>query len=158
MTALIAPTRSPSFEGLIFFVYDREAVKKEADPPENAIIYFYPPSASMEDRISICGQLIGVSHFMHGFIGARPALCKLQTEKVATVHSGQYTLALGGNLSEPDSLLIRQLETLQSIFKFYHGSLERIRMVSLFDTWVWIKNYCILRVNNYYMSDSCHTS
>ena len=33
-----------SFEGLIFFVYDREAVKKEADPPENAIVYFYPPS------------------------------------------------------------------------------------------------------------------
>lgn len=37
-----------SFEGLIFFVYDREAVKKEADPPENAIIYFYPPSVNDE--------------------------------------------------------------------------------------------------------------
>lgn len=33
-----------SFEGLIFFVYDREAVTKEEDPPENAIVYFYPPS------------------------------------------------------------------------------------------------------------------
>ena len=50
--------------------------------------------ASIEDRISICGQLIGMSHFMHGFTGARPALCKLQTEKVATLHSGQYTLVI----------------------------------------------------------------
>jgi len=46
MTALIAPARSPRFEGLIFFVYDREAVKKEEDPPENAIVYFYPPSVN----------------------------------------------------------------------------------------------------------------
>lgn len=50
--------------------------------------------ASIEDRISVCGQLIGMSHFMHGFVGVRPALCKLQTEKVATVHSGQYTLVM----------------------------------------------------------------
>ncbi|XP_073257295.1 uncharacterized protein [Porites lutea] len=92
MTALFPPGRATSFQGLIFFVYDREAVKKEADPPENAIVYFYPPSASIEDRISICGQLIGMSHFIHGFIGSRPALCKMQTEKVATVHSGKYTL------------------------------------------------------------------
>ena len=52
------------------------------------------PQASTEDRISICGQLIGMSHFVHGFIGSRPALCKLQTEKVATVHSGKYTLVI----------------------------------------------------------------
>ena len=131
-----------------------------------------------------------MSHFIHGFIGSRPALCKMQTEKVATVHSGKYTLvsykspwlisvrlkdpseltsayyktnffsisiihsilhsvtcnsnsnsnsnmtiifltqALGGSLGEPDSLLIRQLETLFSLFTFYHGSLERVRMVS----------------------------
>ncbi|CAH3029948.1 unnamed protein product [Porites evermanni] len=129
MTALFPPGRATSFQGLIFFVYDREAVKKEADPPENAIVYFYPPSASIEDRISICGQLIGMSHFIHGFIGSRPALCKMQTEKVATVHSGKYTLALGGSLGEPDSLLIRQLETLFSLFTFYHGSLERVRMM-----------------------------
>lgn len=133
MTGLIAPSRATSFEGLIFFVYDREAVKKEADPPENAIVYFYPPSASTEDRISICGQLIGMSHCIHGFIGSRPALCKLQTEKVATVHSGKYTLALGGSLDEPDSLLIRQLGTLHGLFTFYHGSLERVRKMC--DTW-----------------------
>lgn len=131
-----------------------------------------------------------MSHFIHGFIGSRPALCKMQTEKVATIHSGKYTLvsyivnrsllisfwlkdpseltsayyktnffsisiihsilhsvtcnsnsnsnmtiifltqALGGSLGEPDSLLIRQLETLFSLFTFYHGSLERVRMVS----------------------------
>ena len=40
------------------------------------------------------------------------------------------TQALGGSLGEPDSLLIRQLETLFSLFTFYHGSLERVRMVS----------------------------
>jgi len=91
---------------------------------------------------------------MHGFIGARPALCKLQTEKVATVHSGQYTLALGGNLSEPDSLLIRQLETLQSIFKFYHGSLERIRMMcdsqKIFLTWMNVIWDCYLHFVRHY--------
>jgi len=129
-------------------------VKKEEDPPENAIVYFYPPSASIEDRISICGQLIGMSHFMHGFVGVRPALCKLQTEKVATVHSGQYTLALGGNLSEPDSLLIRQLETLQSIFHFYHGSLERIRMMcgshKIFLTWMNVIWDCYLHFVRHY--------
>lgn len=127
MTAPTAPGRARSFEGIIFFVYDREAVTKESDPPENAIVYFYPPSASIEDRISICGQLIGMSHFIHSFIGSRPALCKLQTEKVATVQSGKFTMALGGSLGEPDSLLIRQLETLLGLFTFYHGSLERIR-------------------------------
>ena len=55
--------------------------------------------ASIEDRISICGQLVGMSHFMHGFLSARPALCKLQTEKVATVHSGQYTLVMNFKLT-----------------------------------------------------------
>ncbi|KAJ7387366.1 melanosome assembly [Desmophyllum pertusum] len=154
MTALIAPVRAASFEGLIFFVYDREAVKKEADPPENAIVYFYPPSASIEDRISVCGQLIGMSHFMHSFISARPALCKLTTEKVATIHSGKYTLALGGSLSEPDSLLIRQLETLHSIFTFYHGSLERIRMMcdnqKIFLTWMNVIWDCYLHFVRHY--------
>ena len=50
--------------------------------------------ASIEHQISICGQLIGISHFIHAFTGSRPALCKLQTEKVATVQSGRYTLVM----------------------------------------------------------------
>lgn len=154
MTALIAPVRATSFEGLVFFVYDRDAVKKEADPPENAIVYFYPPSASIEDRVSVCGQLVGMSQFMHGFLQARPALCKLQSEKVATVHSGKYTLALGGSLNEPDSLLITQLQTLHSTFTFYHGSLERIRMMcesqKMFLTWMSMIWDCYLHFVRHY--------
>ena len=42
-----------------------------------------------------------------------------------------FSQALGGSLSEPDSLLIKQLETLLNLFTFYHGSLDRIRSVSL---------------------------
>ncbi|XP_074637209.1 uncharacterized protein LOC141895328 isoform X1 [Acropora palmata] len=154
MTALMTAIRATSFEGLIFFVYDREAVKKESDPPENAIVYFYPPSVSIEDRISICGQMIGMSYFIHSFIGSTPALCKLQTEKMATVQSGKFTLALGGSLSEPDSLLIKQLETLLHLFTFYHGSLDRIRSMcenqKQFLTWMNVIWDCYLHFVRHY--------
>jgi len=38
------------FDGKLFFLYDREAVTSEEDPPENAIIYFYPTSVSLIDH------------------------------------------------------------------------------------------------------------
>ena len=37
-----------SFGERMFFVYDREAVQKESDPPEDAILYFYPTSVSVD--------------------------------------------------------------------------------------------------------------
>jgi hypothetical protein len=41
--------------------------------------------------------------------------------------SGQ---ALGGTSAEPESLLIRQLNALVSVFAFYHGSFDNVEKVS----------------------------
>ncbi|XP_032242268.2 uncharacterized protein LOC5516524 [Nematostella vectensis] len=123
----MAPSRGSSFEGRMFFVYDCEACKKEEDPPESAIIYFYPHGATIEDQVSICGQIVGMSKFLTDFHHASPVLFKLKTEKIVISIIGDYILALGGDLGEPDSLLIRQLETLYQLFAFYHGSIDIVR-------------------------------
>lgn len=59
---------SCSFEGLIFFVYDREAVKKEADPPENAIVYFYPPSVMNSFVLFSCFEHTFPTLIVQGFL------------------------------------------------------------------------------------------
>ena len=43
-------------------------------------------------QITICGQLIGMANFLDSFVGRKPALCKLKTEKVALMHVGKYSL------------------------------------------------------------------
>ncbi|KAK3730840.1 hypothetical protein QZH41_009953, partial [Actinostola sp. cb2023] len=86
--------------------------------------------ASIESRVSICGQLVGMSNFLSTVLDFAPVLINLKTEKVVLCQSGQYTLALGGGISEPESLLMRQLDALVNIFVFYHGSLDTVRNLS----------------------------
>lgn len=38
--------------------------------------------------------------------------------------------ALAGNNTEPDSVLIEQVDRLYSLFAFYHGSVDQVRLVS----------------------------
>lgn len=51
--------------------------------------------ASIDSRVSICGQLVGVSNFLTTVLDFAPVLIKLRTEKVALLQSGKYTLVNG---------------------------------------------------------------
>ncbi|XP_064651597.1 uncharacterized protein LOC135502574 [Lineus longissimus] len=111
-------------KGRTFFIYDHTVLQKEEDDLQDAIIYFYPQSVDSNSQCALCGQLMGMVTFFSNILGSKPSLYRLEKEKYAVKHVGKYTLALAGDLSEPDPFLAKKLETLYSTFAFYQGSIS----------------------------------
>nr|XP_006817924.1 PREDICTED: uncharacterized protein LOC102807271 [Saccoglossus kowalevskii] len=110
----------------IFFIYDHSAMKCEEDDLKDAIIYFHPQSISEDKQCILCGQLMGMVNFIKTLTKSLPLLYKLKRMKLTTRHHEFYTLALAGNLDEPDSALRNRMDKLYSIFTFYHGSISQV--------------------------------
>lgn len=76
---------------LIVFVYDSERCQKEEDDPNNAVVYFYPSWVSEQQRLALCGQLMGVTQFISSAF-APPNIMSLQSGKFAIRNIGHYIL------------------------------------------------------------------
>lgn len=76
----------------IVFIYDTLCVRKEEDDPKDAILYFHPDCIPEERRIAICGQLMGITHFLVDTFSA-PKILTLDNGKFAMRKFGrQYIL------------------------------------------------------------------
>lgn len=73
------------------FVYDCERCQKEEDDPQDAVVYFYPSWVSEQQRLALCGQLMGVSQFLNTAFSS-PNILALQTGKFAMKSFGRFIL------------------------------------------------------------------
>jgi hypothetical protein len=89
----------------IVFIYDRFSCRREEDDPKEAILYFHPSSISIEKRVAICGQLMGVTHFFSDTFKP-PRILTLANGKFALRYfDDQYVLAIGCSSITSDWLL-----------------------------------------------------
>lgn len=76
---------------MIVFVYDTECCQDEADDPVNAVLYFHPSWVSDVQKISLCGQLMGTTHWTLDTF-ARPKIISLQSGKFILKDFGRFIL------------------------------------------------------------------
>ncbi|XP_013408715.1 uncharacterized protein LOC106172512 [Lingula anatina] len=111
-------------EAQMFFIYDHTYLQKEEDDLKDAIIYFAPNTVDINEQCALCGQLMGMVGFFKHFTGTTPKFFRLRTEVFVVKHVGKYTLAMAGDLQEPEASLKKKLDNLYTCFVFFMGNLE----------------------------------
>ncbi|CAB3371779.1 Hypothetical predicted protein [Cloeon dipterum] len=109
----------------VVFVYDCECCVSEADDPQDAILYFHPQWVSEQQRLALCGQLMGVTHFFLASFSC-PKLINLKSGKFAIRQCGRYILAVGTDLSNPSWVLQKRADSLFAMLRLFHGGIEEI--------------------------------
>jgi len=110
-----------------FFIYDRTAGQKEEDPPEEMIVYFYPPEVELQKQLLLIGSCSSMVNFAKNFTKSLPKILAMEKEKLALKEVGDLTLVLTGSLNQPDSALYLDLEKIYGAFKFLYGSFDIIK-------------------------------
>ncbi|XP_059614070.1 uncharacterized protein LOC132260112 [Phlebotomus argentipes] len=114
-----------SKEVIIVFVYDKEKCQDEADDPISAVSYFHPTWVSDTQKLTLCGQLMGVSHFLELNFN-RPRIICLENGKFVIKDFGRFLLAIGTDRNVSDSILEHRAKMLTSLVKLFHRDLENI--------------------------------
>ncbi|CAG7734737.1 unnamed protein product [Allacma fusca] len=110
----------------IVFIYDTLSCRKEEDDPKEAILYFHPSNVSEEKKLAICGQLMGITHFLMDSFST-PQILTLENVKFSLRKFGkQYVMAMGCSSKTPDWLLDKQADILYSLTKFFHRDIQSI--------------------------------
>ncbi|XP_012275273.1 uncharacterized protein LOC105696959 isoform X2 [Orussus abietinus] len=112
-------------EMMIVFVYDTARCRKEEDDPAEAVVYFHPAWVSPTQRLALAGQLMGVNQFLTTSFSP-PSTISLQGGKFVMKKFGQFMLAVGTDRNIQDWILLRRMNTLESILKFFHCDLETV--------------------------------
>ncbi|KAJ9590905.1 hypothetical protein L9F63_016062, partial [Diploptera punctata] len=107
------------------FVYDTQRCQKEEDDPHEAILYFHPGWVSDQQRLALCGQLMGTAHFYKTVFGS-PRIIALNSGKFVMRHYGRYILTMGTDRNIPDWVLEHRADTMNHLIQFYHKDLETI--------------------------------
>ena len=81
---------------MIIFVYDTDYCQTEADDPQKAVLFFYPQWVSDQQRLALCGQLMGAAHFC-STIFFNPKILTLQCGKFVFKKFGRYIMVLNKN-------------------------------------------------------------
>lgn len=109
----------------IVFVYDREKCTSEEIDPISAVAYFHPSWVSDVHRLTLCGQLMGVSQFLDlNFNEARSIV--LQSGKFILTPFGRFVLVVGTDRNISDAALTYRSELLASVVRLYHRSLDTV--------------------------------
>lgn len=128
---------------MIVFVYDTECCQDEADDPVKAVLYFHPSWVSDVQKVSLCGQLMGITHFLLETF-ARPKIIALQSGKFILKDFGRFILvgyvygtlesivntilptsqAVGTDRNLPVSILEHRAELLSSLVRFFHRDIQ----------------------------------
>ncbi|XP_065199465.1 uncharacterized protein HPS4 isoform X2 [Planococcus citri] len=110
-------------ELLIVFLYDTEINLREEEDPQNAVVYFYPSWVGANQRMALCGQLIGVTQFLlQGF--SFPHIISLNSGKFTMKKIGPYILCVGTDRNISDWVLEKRCEMLHNTLIFFHGNLS----------------------------------
>ncbi|CAO1300770.1 unnamed protein product [Diamesa hyperborea] len=111
-------------ETMILFVYDIESCQNEHDDPLQSIKYFHPSWVSDIQKLSLCGQLMGLMNFCSEFFC--PEIISLQNGKFVIKQFGRFVLAVGTDRNIHESLLNHRAELLVKILKLYHNDLNQL--------------------------------
>uniref|UniRef100_A0A1B0D979 CCZ1/INTU/HSP4 first Longin domain-containing protein n=1 Tax=Phlebotomus papatasi TaxID=29031 RepID=A0A1B0D979_PHLPP len=114
-----------SKEVIIVFVYDKEKCQDEADDPISAVAYFHPTWVSDTQKLTLCGQLMGVSHFLE-LNFSQPRIICLENGKFVIKDFGRFLLAIGTDRNVSDSILEHRAKLLTSLVKLFHRDLQNI--------------------------------
>lgn len=110
---------------MIVFVYDTECCQEEADDPVSAVLYFHPSWVSDIQKLSLCGQLMGTTHFLRESF-FQPKIIGLQSGKFVLKQFGRFTLAVGTDRNISESILEHRANLLTSLLKIYHCDIQTI--------------------------------
>lgn len=88
MTKIIV---SFSRELFIMFVYDTQRCQREEDDPQDAVLYFHPGWVNDQQRLALCGQLMGATQFFLTSFGC-PHIIALNSGKFVIRQFGRYIL------------------------------------------------------------------
>ncbi|KAG5677915.1 hypothetical protein PVAND_007631 [Polypedilum vanderplanki] len=111
-------------EMLIVFVYDLEFCKNEHDDPLKAIKYFHPSWVSDQQKLALCGQLMGLMNFCSDF--ELVDCISLQNGKFKIERFGRFILAIGTDRNVKESLLEHRSELMTKILRLYHNDINKI--------------------------------
>ena len=83
-----------SRELVIAFVYDTQKCTQEADDPQDAVLFFHPGWVSEQQRLALCGQLMGATYFLLASFSP-PRILSLQSGKFSIRTFGRYVVVSG---------------------------------------------------------------
>lgn len=113
-------------ELLIVFVYDTGRLLKEEDDPVNALVYFYPSWVSDQQKLILCGQIIGTAHCVSSIFSA-PRIISLRCGKFVFKHYENYILCVGTDRQAEDWCLQERADLLYNLVSLYHKNLDSIK-------------------------------
>lgn len=112
-------------ELVIAFVYDTERCTQEADDPQDAVLFFHPGWVSEQQRLALCGQLMGATYFLLASFSP-PRILSLQSGKFAIRAFGRYVVAIGTDRNIPEWVLEQRADIMTSLLQLYFGDLETL--------------------------------
>lgn len=65
------------------FVYDTQRCQREEDDPQEAVLYFHPGWVNDQQRLALCGQLMGATQFF---------LTSFSCPRIIALNSGKFVL------------------------------------------------------------------
>jgi hypothetical protein len=80
-----------SRELFIVFVYDTLRCQREEDDPQDAVLYFHPGWVNDQQRLALCGQLMGATQFLLTSFSC-PRIIALNSGKFVIRQFGRYIL------------------------------------------------------------------
>ncbi|XP_070497486.1 uncharacterized protein HPS4 [Chironomus tepperi] len=111
-------------EMLIVFIYDLEYCQNEDDDPLKAIKYFHPSWVSEQQKLALCGQLVGMLNFCSDF--EEVDCISLKNGKFKIEQFGRFVMAIGTDRNIQESLLNHRAELMKKILRLYHNDINDI--------------------------------
>ncbi|KAF4519765.1 hypothetical protein B566_EDAN010359 [Ephemera danica] len=111
----------------VVFVYDCESCVSEADDPQDAVLYFHPAWVSEQQKLALCGQLMGASHFFLASFSC-PRMIALRSGQFAIRQCGRFILAVGADHSFLPWVLQKRADSLLGLVRLFHGGLEGLAL------------------------------
>jgi hypothetical protein len=94
------------------FVYDTQRCQREEDDPQEAVLYFHPGWVNDQQRLALCGQLMGATQFF---------LTSFSCPRIIALNSGKFVIRQFGRyiLVRSDCCSVCLEECFLKIYKVY---------------------------------------
>lgn len=114
-------------ELFIMFVYDTQKCQKEEDDPQEAVVYFHPAWVTEQQKMVLCGQLMGATQFFRSSFSCPNILC-LNSGKFLVRQCGRFILTVGTDQNIDEWILKYRYKVLLDLLRFYHNDFDSIHL------------------------------
>jgi hypothetical protein len=119
-----------SRELFIVFVYDTHRCQREEDDPQDAVVYFHPGWVNDQQKLALCGQLMGATQFFLSSFSC-PNIIALSSGKFVIRQFGRYIMVRSDYRivlrKLPHKDLCLYVICNNEIFCFFNRPLEQLR-------------------------------